>query len=172
MNHSFRLNHKPGLVPRKKSQTMETALQFHEKLTAAVGDPARETRVHSKMKKGHVGHQGDVYIHKIADRPKAWDVLVTEHTQVALGSTVGSRHVATGNVRVYWPKSKDAAVTGCPIPLFPHDETARRVCLGPIVEADAPWILDHPEHAPHEFPQGTYLLSFQFDYATKREVRD
>lgn len=154
---------------------MQTALQFHETLLAAVKDPAREIRKHANMKLGHVGHQGDVYLHRIKERPAAWDMLVTEHQQVALGNTTGSRHVACGSVRVYWPKSKDAAVEACPIKLFMNDDQARRVCLGPIVEVDPlseTWLLDHPEHAGHEFPAGTYLTTYQYDYATKREVKD
>lgn len=154
---------------------MKTAIQFHEELLAAVGTPSRDVRKHSGMKMGHVGHQGDVYIHRIQQRPAAWNVLVTEHAQVALGSTIGSRHVACGNVRVYWPQSKDSAVSECPIKLFPKDEAARRVCLGPIVEVDQlseTWLLDHPEHSGHEFPAGIYLTTYQYDFNTKREVKD
>ncbi len=150
---------------------MKTAIQFHEELLAAVAAPSQAVREHGKLKKSEVGHQGDVYIHKITKRPAAWDVLVTEHSQVALGSTIGSRHIATGSVHVYWPKAKDAAVKECPIKLFTTDEE-RRVCIGPIVEADESWTLEHPEHAHHRFAKGIYLVTYQLDWNTKREVRD
>lgn len=151
---------------------MKTAPQFHEHLVDAVKQSTQEIRDCSQITEKEHSRQGDVYCHRIASRPAAWDILVTEHTQVALGATTGSRHIATGNVRVYWPKSKPEAAKECPISLFPKDEQARLVCLGPIVEADESWTLTHPEHAHHCFPAGTYLVTYQLDWNTKREVRD
>jgi hypothetical protein len=153
---------------------MQTILELDSKLREAVKECTNTTRVY---KHGETGHQGDVYVHPIKSKPSAWDVLVGEHTQVALGNTMGSRHIAEGNVKVYWPKSKDEAGKTCPIALFknrktPISDVERKSCLGPVVVSDGPWTLEHPEHAHCQFPAGTYLVTYQFDEMTRINVRD
>jgi hypothetical protein len=148
-----------------------TASQFHTKLVAAaVARP--EIRRHTR---GQKGHQGDVYCHPVTSRPTAWS-RATPGRQVAVGDTVGSRHVADGeDISVYWPVSQDTAMAECPIPGFAEKlggpEIARQ-CLGPIVVARKEWTLVHPEHAHHVFPAGTYLITYQLDRRTMRVVRD
>ena len=153
---------------------MQTATQFHETLAEAVKASSQEVRKHPMMKVGAVGHQGDVYCHRIDSIPKAWNVEVTEHHQVALGATIGSRHVADGlALKVFWPKSSADAVKACPVDgLADKLGTGAQFCLGPVVVAEKPWALVHPEHAHHEFPAGTFLISYQLDRATMRQVRD
>ncbi len=152
---------------------MQTATEFHHHLLEAVKAAKQEVRDHADMKLRHVAHQGDVYCHRIKDIPPAWNVEVSEHHQVALGATIGSRHIAEGDVIVLWPKSVDAAMKECPVKkLVENLGNGARFCLGPIVKADKTWTLTHPEHAHHEFPAGTYLISYQLDYSRQRQVRD
>lgn len=157
-----------------KTQTM---IQFHETLTEEVKQSHQDVRRHDGMKNGNVAHQGDVYCIKIPKRPKEWSTETTkESRQVALGSTTGSRHCAEGNVRVFWPESREsvAAVIDKLIPGYTAKlgRQGASVCIGPIVEADESWTLTHPEHAHHQMPPGCYLTVYQLDRRTMREVRD
>lgn len=145
--------------------------QLHTKLEAAGCGQAQEVRRHTK---NSVGHQGDIYCHPIKKRPACWDVETTDQTrQVAVGQGEGSHHCAAGKVRVFWPKNAQEAANDCPLKsFFANEPGARQVCLGPIIEADAEWTLTHPHHAHHTFPAGTYLITFQLDRRTMRQVRD
>lgn len=120
------------------------------------------------------GHQGDVYVHRISARPPAWNVETTQESrQVALGQSVGSRHCASGKVRVFWPESIESAMRECPISLdrFPNPALIREA-LGPIVESYDEWPLEHPEHAHHQFPASICLVTYQVDLRTGRRVVD
>lgn len=155
-----------------QTETM-TAIQFHKELEEAAKNSPMEVRDVSAMKVGEHSRQGDVYQHRIKEAPAAWDVEVKEHSQVALGQTMGSRHCADGaKIKVLWPKSRDLAVTQCPISLFKDNDDFKRVALGPIVVAESEWTLTHPEHAHHKFGPGVYLTTYQVDWNTRREVRD
>ena len=145
--------------------------------------PNQELRVH---KVGEAGRQGDIYVFPINGRPPAWSVQVSLHTQVALGDNIGSRHIATGRVRVYWPESKVEALKQMPINRKGDklknkrakawcdgiNDLTRQNLIGPVVESDEPWVLTHPEHAHHRFPAGIYLVTYQLDWRTHRAVRD
>lgn len=122
---------------------------------------------------GGCGHQGDVYVHHITDgvKPNEWDVLVGEHTQVAVGEGIGSRHIATGDVKVYWPRTK----TGLRLPFRFFERLTdgeRATCIGPVVISETGWTLTHPEHAHWQFPAGLCYVTYQFDESTRRQVRD
>ena len=62
--------------------------------------PEEDVRVCRRAEPGQtVLHQGDVYLHAVdAGHPRGKE---TGQRQVAVGSTVGARHVATGPVKVY-----------------------------------------------------------------------
>lgn len=147
-----------------------TINELHQKLEAAGCGEAQEMRRHTA---GQNGMQGDCYLHPIKERPKCWNVETTDQSrQVAIGEGVGSNHCAKGKIRVFWPDSQDSAAKECPIKLFSKDEAARRVCLGPIIEADETWNVTHPKHAHHEYPAGLFLVTYQLDRRTMRQVRD
>ncbi len=160
-----------------------TALQFHEQLAKAA-TPKPEIRRHDRMTVGQVGHQGDVYVHRIDTWPcvtkgpgvlAGWDRRVLGR-QVALGATVGSRHIADGDgITVYWPEDRAKALAGCPIKRFAQRMGGDRIaaqCLGPVIVAEQEWTLTHPEHAHHVFPAGVYLTTYQLDRRTMQVVRD
>ncbi len=148
----------------------KTATDFHAELSSAAAKSSQEVRRHSGAM-NEVSHQGDCYGHKIKSVPPAWNVAVTEHRQVAVGEGIGSHHIAEGPaLKVLWPKSKAEAVAQCPIKGFV--EALAEFCLGPVVVAEKPWTLTHPKHAHHDFPAGVYLITYQLDRATMRQVRD
>jgi hypothetical protein len=152
---------------------MESIIIFHQKLEAAAADSKQEPRDCRAIKIGQHSRQGDCYVHPIKKRPASWDIETTDQTrQVAVGQGEGSNHCASGKVRVFWPKNAQEAAKECPIKLFPNEEAARRVCLGPVIEADEEWTLTHPKHAHHEYPAGLYLVTYQLDRRTMRQVRD
>lgn len=155
-------------------KTIKSFAQAHAAIEHFATKEARQdTRDCTAMKIGQWSRQGDVNIIRIKEVPPAWDVEVKEHTQVALGQSMGSRHCADGSkIKVLWPKSRDLAVAECPIALFKDNDDFKRVALGPIVVAESDWTLTHPEHAHHKFGPGIYLTTCQVDWNTRREVRD
>lgn len=69
------------------------------------------------------------------------------HVQVAVGQGIGARHtVSTSEVHVHTLPNAG-----------PLD--------GPVVVADCPWTLAHPEHQNVEFPPGAYAIHYQRQYA-------
>lgn len=156
---------------------MQTMTQFHKSLTTKAAKSSQAVRKHANMKIGHIAHQGDVYVIKIEKKPAPWSTETTnESRQIALGATIGSRHLAEGEVHVFWPENREQAaefVTRI-IPEYVHKlgVAGALACVGPIVVASATWTLTHPEHAHHELPAGVYLTAYQLDRLTMREVRD
>lgn len=127
-----------------------------------------KVRVLRRIEVGQAIHQGDVYMHRVADDHPRGDELGT--CQVAVGDTQGSRHVAEGEVHVF---------AGVALPAtfqrpawIESDEQARSIFLGPVVVADAPWCLTHPEHAHHRLPAGAYQVTYQADQMARARVAD
>ncbi len=139
-------------------------MQQLEAVTSHVPDISK--RVLRWCEIGRAIHQGDVYLHRVADdhsRGKAWG-----SRQVAIGTQVGSRHVVVGDgVEVF------AGVERAVDKLLPGFTAEQRVaCLGPVVVASEPFVLEHPEHAHHCLPAGTYQVTYQWDEASMARVAD
>lgn len=133
-----------------------------EKVASA--PPDAEVRVCRRIKVGHAVQQGDVYLHRVEDAHPRGAELGTR--QVAVGTTVGSRHVAAGEgVEVFAGVELPSWVT-------PREEFGASAYLGPVVVARGPWMLTHPEHAHHALPSGTYQVTYQIDERTRRRVED
>jgi len=97
--------------------------------------------------------QGDVGVVLLSDAAfKAMEDLQPirgggSHVQIAVGSGIGAQHtVSTTEVSVF-----NAGSTG------PLD--------GPVVVADCPWTMAHPEHQNVTFPPGKYRICYQRQYA-------
>jgi hypothetical protein len=117
-----------------------------------------------EIRVGQVIHQGDVYLHCVADDHPRGELLGTR--QVAAGMTQGARHVVVGsNVEVY-------AGVAYPEWVSPPVWCRDRDLLGPVVVASEPSALTHPEHAHVEFPKRTFQVTYQGDFATMRPVQD
>ncbi len=131
-------------------------------------NPDAEVRICRRAVAGKtVLHQGDVYLHAV---PKDWprgEEIGTR--QVAVGTTVGSRHVAEGD-----------GVTVCSgkkLPAYMSLPEGARVedLLGPVVSGSGePFVLTHPEHAHHQCPTADvdWQVTYQFNPATARRVQD
>lgn len=123
-----------------------------------------KVRVTRRIEIGSVVHQGDVYIVRVADNFPRGNELGTR--QVAVGNTIGSRHIAEGvGVTVY---------AGTQLPNFVKAPEWCRAgdMQGPVVVATATWTLTHPEHAHHQIPAGTFCVINQADFATRQRVQD
>lgn len=110
-----------------------------------------------------IAQQGDVYMFRVRDDHPRGNELGTR--QVAVGTTVGSRHVVEGDVRVYEGRALPAGVSA-------PDWTTPAEILGPVVVAGEEFTLTHPEHAHHRLPAGTWQVTYQADYSTRQRVAD
>lgn len=143
------------------STEVETA-QAVEKVTKAASDP--EVRTARRIEIGHAIHQGDVYLHRVADGHPRGKELGSR--QVAVGTAVGSRHIVEGDgVKVFGGQKLPPGVVP---PLW----VAEGSLLGPLVEATGPFVLTHPEHAHHALPAGCYQVTYQADHDTQQRVED
>lgn len=135
--------------------------------------PLPELRVLDEHKIGAAIHQGDVYIHCVAKnhpRGKAWG-----SNQVAVGTTVGSRHVAEGEgVEVFAGEKLPKTFDKAKMPWLANltEEQVNRIFLGPVIVAPKGFRLTHPEHAHHDCPEGVYQVTYQGDPRTAERVQD
>lgn len=126
-----------------------------------VFDPSiRET---GNLEVGQVIHQGDVYLHVV---PNDWPRGKQRGSrQVAIGTSVGSRHVVEGDVTVW---------EGVKLPgwVKPPEFVNAEELLGPVVVCDGPLYLTHPEHPHHKSDGKTFQVTYQADFTTQRRVAD
>lgn len=141
------------------NQTVEQALS-----TIRDATPDVEVRVTRRLEVGQALMQGDVYMIRVADdHPRG---KLRGSRQVAVGDTVGSRHIAEGDVEVF----EGAKLPPC-MKRVARDEVSAR--LGPVVVAPQGFVLTHPEHAHHDVRQaGVYQVIFQYDEQTRARVAD
>ena len=141
---------------------MTTATEAIRKIEAHAAEA--ETRTCRRMEVGQAHHQGDVYLHRVSDGWPRGEKLGTR--QVAVGSTVGARHVAEGDgVEVF-------AGVKLPDSVKPYDGVPESAYLGPVVVAPEGFTLTHPEHAHHVCPAGVYQVTYQVDPVAQRRVLD
>lgn len=120
---------------------------------------------------GQVAHQGDVYLHRVKDDHPRGKLLGTR--QIAVGTTVGSRHVVEGHVEVY---EGVELPPGFRLPSGQVDgrkwQARTEDVLGPVVVWRAAGVLTHPEHAHHACEVGVDQVTYQYDWATRARVQD
>ena len=129
--------------------------------------PDAEVRVLRRIEVGQVIHQGDVYVHRIADDAPRGKEMGTR--QVAVGDTQGSRHVAEGDVSVF---EGDALPEWFEAPGWLGGAPPESIFLGPVVVAESAWTLTHPEHAHHRLPAGVYQVTYQADARARARMAD
>lgn len=112
---------------------------------------------------GQCVQQGDVYVHRVSDTHARGKMRGSR--QVAVGDTVGSRHIAEGKKVNVFEGTK--LPEGCKF-----TGNLARAITGPVVVAEEDWVLTHPEHAHHSLPAGTYQITYQLDAKTQRAVQD
>ena len=124
---------------------------------AATAGADKRPRIHKDLK--GFARQGDIYIHRVpVNHPHG---KATKDRQLAHGHSMGSRHIVKGKVKCY---AGTTLPTTCKEP---------RTFLGPMIEADGPFVIEHPEHAHHEFlAAGCYQVTHQMDAMTGERVID
>lgn len=130
-----------------------------------------EVRTLRRVEPGIVVHQGDVYLHVV---PLDWPHGKKRGSrQVAVGTTVGSRHVADGDgVEVFDGKRLPPSFkrpTWCTAFL---QEQVEEIFLGPVIVAPHGFTLTHPEHAHHQVPACVVQVTYQGDPRTLMRVQD
>ena len=151
---------------------MKTEQAVKRVLSSAQKRP--ELRDCRRLPYGRLVRQGDVYIGRVdtftefaalmtkfirarnsaalMTAPAKW--VPTDNRQLAPGHTKGSRHiVGIGECKIYAPDGGGFLV-------------------GPRIEADGTWELNHPEHAAYLFGRGCHFVSYQLDARTLRRVQD
>lgn len=117
-----------------------------------------EVRVVPKkaFKVGKTIRQGDLYVTRLSDKTTPIDgcKVFPGETQLIPGNTKGSRHVAHGNIKVYF-KTQNVSFTE-----------------GPMIIASEDFTITHPEHAHFKLPKGTYQVNYQTDLIRKNRVKD
>jgi len=102
--------------------------------------------------------QGDVYLIRIEKKPKG--VAPTAVRQLAPGTTQGSRHCVSAEVKCFAQTETFVEHMG------------RRLLAGPIIVAKDRFTVSHPEHDWHDLPAGTYQVAYQMNWQQQRAVRD
>jgi len=145
---------------------MENTLgQVDEKAVAAHRESERlakekavaEVRVVESMEIGKVARQGYVYIHCVSPKHPRGEKMKTH--QLAIGDSMGSRHVAEAPAEVF---------EGSEQPAWCRPWTF----LGPCIVAADRFTVTHPEHAHVSLPAGTYQVTHQMDARTGARVID
>jgi len=141
----------------------KTVEEVFSAIESAAATASPELRDNSDLGSKHVIHQGDVYLHVVKAGHPRGALLGTR--QVAVGNTIGARHIVEGNVKVY---------AGATYPAWVKDpEGAQPVAiLGPLVVVESEAVLTHPEHAHHTLAVGCYQVTYQYNPRTMRAVQD
>ncbi len=132
-----------------------TMTEFKEKAGKVRVDGLRDCRA---MQIGQVVRQGDIYIHKVdAAHPRGKE---TKNHQLAMGITLGSRHIADDNFTVH---------EGTTLPSW----VERGHFLGPCITTTKDTaMISHPEHANVALGPGCYQVTHQMDIRTMQRARD
>lgn len=150
----------------------DTSIMTQLMQDAAMAD--REPRVHNIVRAGEVVPQGDCNLHRVASiesrseleqaLQQEWPDLVlggvgeeTTDLQLVPGTTPGSRHTI---------RAADAAILTI---YSPADDASDLV--GPLIVASGRFVVEHPEHASHSLPAGTWQVIYQRDYGVEMMAR-
>lgn len=136
---------------------MTTVMSVKEGLKAIEKDAAesdKATRVIKEIAIGKAIRQGDIYLTRVAADHQLGAAMETN--KLVPDDNAGSQHLVEG-AKLFKPAN-------------PAKE--RTVLLGPVVVADKPFALTHPEHAHFHLPAGVYQTTYQLDVRTMERMRD
>ena len=135
-----------------------SAVEAHETISREAKEKAvQEVRRVEKIEIGKAVRQGDIYLHRVAAKhPRG---KASKSRQLAIGDTMGSRHIAEQPAKVFVGTTLPE---GCDASTF----------LGPLVEGDERFTVTHPEHAQVSLPAGTYQVTHQMDARSLQRVQD
>lgn len=137
-------------------KTVEIIKELTEK---AIKLNRKETRIVKNWPIGKAVRQGDLYLHRVELNHPIGDILNIR--QIADGTSIGSRHILLGDVKVYQGKELPSYVNK----LWPLGYTFD------VGEEGA--TVTHPEHAHIDIcVKGRYVVTHQMDMQTMRKVSD
>jgi len=140
-----------------KLSQVTNALEAQELIEEKAKELAiQDKRTVLKMEEGKVVRQGYIYIHCVSPDHRRGAELKTR--QLAMGESMGSRHVAEGAAKTY---------LGTHAPRWAETDL-----LGPCIVSELPFTISHPEHAHIDLPAGTYQVTHQMDARTRKRVID
>ena len=129
--------------------------EYQELASKVKVDGLRDCR---SMMIGQVVRQGDIYIHRVKNTHSHGEL--TNNHQLAMGITLGSRHIADENFKVY---------KGTTLPEWVNPGHF----LGPCIVTDSDTaLITHPEHSNVALSKGTYQIQHQLDIRTMKRVQD
>lgn len=138
---------------------MKTAEIVKELTEKALKLNKKENRIIKEWPIGKSVRQGDLYLHRVELNHLIGDELNIR--QIADGTSIGSRHVLLGDVRVYQGKQLPSYVNK----LWPLG------CAFDVGNEGA--TVTHPEHAHIDIcVKGRYVVTHQMDMQTMRRVSD
>ncbi len=135
---------------------MQILEAIEEIKTKAKVHNTKECRIIRQHVIGKCIRQGDIYIHMVAnDHPVGNEINIR---QIVDGTSIGSRHILTGTVKVY---------EGTNLPNW-----VNRMPLGKAFDVVDACVVTHPEHAHVQFVKGRYQVTHQIDLRTMQRVSD
>lgn len=119
----------------------------------------KENRIIKEWNIGKSVRQGDIYLHRVNNTHDIGDEL--DIRQIAEGTSIGSRHILIGDVKVYQGVKLPSYVNK----LWPLGYTFD------VGEEGA--TVTHPEHAHIDIcVKGRYVVTHQMDMMTMKKVSD
>ena len=138
-----------------KTLTVENYKKYQEDVKRLTIEGLRICR---NMQIGQVVRQGDIYIHKVDDNHPHGKK--TKNYQLAIGTNLGSRHIADESFEVY---------EGTTLP----DYVNSKHFLGQLIKGTKDSsMITHPEHGNICVGKGTFQITHQMDIRTLQRVRD
>lgn len=143
----------------------KTAVVAYQEIEAEAPKKASaEVRKVAKHALGQVVRQGDIYLHAVSAKHARGGEI--KNRQLAPGVTTGSRHIATGAVKIHEGKALPEWVK-------PMNGVGVAALLGPLVRIGKKGAtITHPEHAHVRLPEGDWQVTYQVDARTRARVQD
>lgn len=136
------------------------ALKTLEKINAIAKENAKNDVVREVCVSTKCFRQGDLYIFKVTDDWEVGDKL--NRSQIADGTSLGSRHVLKGKHSVYNGVKMPACI-----------DNDHSVGMGYAFDVEPGAVLEHPEHDNYLFKDGgRYQVQHQLDMRTKQRALD
>lgn len=138
---------------------METIKVIKELTEKAIKLNRKETRNVTNIPIGKIIRQGDVYIHRVKDDHVVGETV--DIRQIADGTSIGSRHILIGDVKVY---------QGTKLPSYVNNSWPIGYAFDVGNEGAT---ITHPEHAHINIcVSGRYQVTHQMDMQTMQRVSD
>lgn len=133
--------------------TAEKAFRSVQKDAERIRNDERQTI--GTVSAGDVIRQGDLYIVALGKKP-AFQLEPISERQLAPGTTQGSRHVVSGEAKLFTPDEPAAAEL---VNRLVVGATVDPRLVGPVFLAGSECELQHPEHGDFALPRDEWFLT-------------